>query len=266
MKRYTLINTHYLRTYLALVRRDLWVIKKRYRGAIQDSATSLIIQLLVFGSFLPLMGVSPTLIAPLFIGAQAASMFFLGMGFGLRTIFDIKYTRFIDYRLTLPLPKRWLFASYITYFMMEAMIISGPLLTIGIITLGPKFQAINPNWIIFIGIYFMALSFYGLMFLGLSLHYEYDWFMQNLWPRRLTVLFAFSPLFFIWHSVHQFSPKLAYAMLANPLTSIAEGLRTTLIGGSLFLPVYLCAPLLAGWIALMICFVYRSMYKRLDPV
>ncbi len=261
-----IINLNYFRVYLALVRRDLLVIKQRLRGAFMDSSVQLAMHILLYGNLLPIMGMSSALIAPLFIGSQANSMFFLGMGFGIRTLFDIKFSHFIDYRITLPLPKRWMFASYITYFVIEGLIITGPLLTLGIIMLGSSFRMVAPNIPLFILTYIMSLTLYGLLFLGFSLYYQFDWFMENLWPRRLTFLFSFSPVFTVWKQVNSFAPGLAKIMLFSPLTYSCEGLRATLIGGPQYIPAYVCIPMLALWIGLGTLFVARGISKRLDPV
>ncbi len=261
-----LMNSHYFFTYIALVHRDILVIRQRLRGAMIDAGIQLLVQVITFGALFPTMGVPKNLIAPLFVGSIVLQLQFLGMGFGLRTIFDIKYNRFIDYRLTLPLPKRWLFASYITYFCIEAAIISLPLFTFGIILLGTNFEMIAPNWWLFCIIYLLTLCLYGLLFLGMSMYYSFDWFMQNLWPRRLTFLLMLSPLFVVWFKVKQFSPWFARAMLISPLTYATEGLRATLIGGPEYISAYICIPMLFGWIFLFSCFASYGIRKRLDPV
>ncbi len=261
-----MISIDYFRVYWALVLRDFIVIKKRYKGALIDAGIPLIVEVLIFGFLFPLMGVPLAFVGPLYLGAQTMSIFFIVGAFGFRNVFDIQYTRFIDYRLTLPLPKRWLFASYITYFMMEAFIVSIPLMTIGIMLLGTKFQFIHPEWFSFFIIYLMTLCLYGLLFLGLSFYYEFDWYLQNIWPRRLSILLALSPLFYPWHAVYNFSPTIAYIMLLNPLTYVAEGLRTTLIGGPYFLSTATCFVGLLVWICITIMFVTKGIHKRLDPV
>src|SRR3990167_2562951 len=260
------INKQYFFTYRALVRRNFYVIRQRLQHALTNAVVRIFVDVIEFGGLLPAMGVSEALIAPLFVGSIGLQLLFQGMGFGLRTIFDVKFNRFIDYHMTLPLPKRWLFASYITYFCMEATIITLPLFTIGILLLGTKFHTVAPNYLLFFIVYLMTIIFYGTLFLGLSLYYEFDWFMENVWPRRLTFLLMLSPTFFIWHKTYSFSPYSAYSMLAVPLTYVAEGLRATLIGGSEYLSAYLCIGALSFWIFLAIVFMARGIHKRLDPV
>ena len=260
------INKQYLFTYLALVRRDCIVIRQQLRSALIDTTIRLFTEVLTFGALFPAMGVPHNLIAPLFVGAVTLQLLFFGMGFGIKILFDVKFNRFIDYRLTLPLPKRWLFAASITYFCLEALIVTLPLFTIGVILLGGAFAQMAPHWILFFVTYLLMLCLYGLLFLGLSLYYTFDWFMQNLWPRRLTFLLMMSPLFFVWYKAFEFSPWLARLMLLSPLTYTAEGLRATLIGGSEYIRPSFCIPMILVWIVLFTWFAASGIKKRLDPV
>jgi hypothetical protein len=260
-----MISLDYWRIYWALVRRDLIVIKKRYVGALIDAAIPLGGELLLFGAFFPLMGVPTAAIASIYVGSQTMSILFIGSSFGFRNAFDLKYTRFIDYRLTLPLPKVWLFASTITYFMLEAALISFPLLTVGIYILSFRYP-FAPTWPLFFSIYPLTLCLYGLMFLGLSLYYDFDWYIPNIWPRRLSFVLTFSALLYAWQSVYLFSPLCAYIMLASPLTYVAEGFRSTLIGGNIFLPPWLCIGAVLGWIIAAVWLTRHGIAKRLDPV
>ncbi len=262
----SIVDINNFRVFWALVRRDIVMIKKRWHDIIINGAIRLIIHVLLYGSLFPIMGMDTALIAPLYLGAQTLEIFFLGVGFGQRNVFDIRYNRFIDYRLTLPLSKRWLFASYIAYFSLEALIITAPLMTIGIILLGKKFVFVQPNWIATLTIYVMTLGLYGLLFLGFSLYYQFEWYRKNLWVRRVNVLFVFSPLFFVWQKVHAFSPLYSYIMLLSPLTYPTEGIRAAMIGGPGYIPASICIPITACFIALAILFVTKGVYKRLDPV
>lgn len=255
-----------LYTYLALVRRDLIVIKKRFGGLMINAAIQVGIYVLMFGSLFPIMGMSTAIIAPMILGAQGREIMHLGMGFGLRILFDLTYSRFIDYHLTLPLPTWALFAAYMTTYVIETALITLPLLTIGIYLLGAKFVIIHANIPLFMLMYLLTLLFYGGLFLGLSLYYDYSWFMQNLWPRRLTFLITLSPLLTIFKRVESFSPFFAKLMLINPLTYLIEGMRTALIGGTDYLPLSICLPMGIVSVLLSFYFVHIGIKKRLDPV
>ncbi len=258
-------NTN-LRIFLALLHRDLLVLKQKWRGMIIDSVVPLVAQVILFGKLFPLLGMPASFIAPLYLGSITGFSFFFGFSLGLRIVFDIQYTRFIDYHMSLPLPKRWLFAQYVTYFMIETAAVTLPLILLGIILLGKSFTIVVTSWPLFFVSYILMLLFFGTFFLALSFHYDFDWFRENLWPRRLTPLFTLSANFFVWKSIYAFSPWISYLFLLNPVTYLAEGLRATLIGGDAFISPSICIPMTCIFITLAVLLLCVGIHKRLDPV
>jgi hypothetical protein len=263
---FSLLHSDYARIYYALTQRNFLMLKQRYKSIIINAIIQLLVYVMLFGYLFPLMAIPSAYIGSLYLGTQTLGILFFGMGFGLNIVSDIKYSRFIDYHLTLPLAKRWLFASYVTYFLMEVVITITPLMTLGIILLGPRFQFVEPHWLLFIFIYLLIICFAGILFLGLSLYYDYDWFMENLWPRRLSILVALCPFYFTWKAAYHFSPRIAQIMLLNPFTYTAEGMRAALIGGSAFIALPLCFAALIFWNIIAIYFAWLGIVKRLDPV
>ncbi len=252
--------------FLVLVRRDLIMIRKRLRGLFITGIIQLAVAVILFGKLFPTMGIPAEMIAPLYLGSMCAQMLFLGNTMGFRNVYDIKYHRVIDYHITLPIPKRWLFASSIVYFVIESLIITLPLMTLGIIWLAPQFHMAQPNFIAFALVYLISLIFFGLMFLALSFYYEPNWFMENLWPRRISILLGLSPIFFLWKKVYAFSPKVALSMLISPLTYPVEGLRSTLLGSDNYIAWYLCIPAIIFFSYLATILLTVGVKKRLDPV
>lgn len=261
---YTVIQN--ARIFLMLVYRDILVIRQKLGSMLLDASIELFVNITTFGALLPVMGMPRELIVPLYIGGMTAQMFYFAYSFSYSVIFDIRYDRFIDYRLTLPISKKWLFASYITKFVMETAIITAPLMTIGLFILRSNAEFINPQPLLFIAAYISTLVLFGTMFFGFSLYYEYDWFMQNIWARRLNFLFLFSPLFLVWHRVYDFSPVFARLMLLSPLTYAVEGLRSTLLGGPQYIPVPLCFFGIGIFMVLYIILIIIGAKKRLDPL
>lgn len=261
---YSFLNN--ARVFLMLVYRDILVIKQRVGSMLIDASIELLVNITTFGALLPIMGMSREFIIPLYIGGMTAQMFYFAYSFSFGIVFDIRYDRFIDYRMTLPISKRWLFASYITKFVMETAIITAPLMTIGLFILRNNINFIDPQPLLFALMYFLTLVLFGTMFLGFSLYYEYDWFMQNIWARRLNFLFLFSPLFLVWHRVYDFSPIFARCMLLSPLTYTVEGLRATLLGGPNYIPVSLCFIGISLFMVLFIILIAVGAKKRLDPL
>jgi ABC-2 type transport system permease protein len=259
--------TNNIAIFLALLTRDLKVLKRRLNNLIIDGLILVSVTVLIFGYLLPLLGMPTTLIAPIFLG-NSLSFFLasLGYNFATRMVYDLKFDRFIDYFLTLPLPKRWLFAYFITSFIIESSIVTLPLVTLGIVLLGKNFGPINGNFITFLAVYFLVLLFWALFFLGSSFTCSYQWFKSNMWARRIMPLFVLSSAFFTFKTITTFMPTMSTIMLCNPLTYVVEGLRAALLGGSDYLPLPTCLVGIFIAIILMSLRLHYGIHKQLDPV
>jgi ABC-type polysaccharide/polyol phosphate export permease len=259
--------THNVTIFYALLTRDIKMLKCRLKNLLIDGLILMCVTVLIFGYLLPLLGMRTTLIAPIFLG-NSLSFFLasLGYNFATRMAYDLKFNRFIDYFLTLPLPKRWLFTYFITSFIIEATIITLPLVTIGIILLGKNFGPINGSFITFLAVYFLVLLFWALFFLGSSFIYSYEWFKNNMWARRIMPLFVFGSAFFTFKDIADIMPTFSKIMLCNPLTYVVEGLRSALLGGTNYLPLTTCVIGIIVSLVFMTLRLRYGIYKQLDPV
>lgn len=255
------------RIFCALIARDLKVLKLRLYNLIIDGLILVSVNVLVFGYLLPLLGMSTNLIAPIFLG-NSLSFFLASLGYSsaTRLVYDLKFNRFIDYFLTLPLPKRWLVGYLISSFIIETAIVTLPLITLGIIGLGKNFGPINGNFIAFTIIYFFVLLFWALFFLGSAFNCDFQWFKSNMWARRIIPLFIFGSAFFTFKTVETIMPMLSKIMLLNPLTYLIEGLRVSLLGGTDYLSLSTCIIGIFVGILLMSVRLYYGIHKSLDPV
>lgn len=259
--------THNASIFLALLQRDMKVLKQRLNNLFIDGLIMVIITVLVFGYFLPLLGMPITLVAPIFLG-NSLSFFLasLGYNFATRMTYDLKFNRFIDYYLTLPLPKRWLFSYFITSFIIETLIVTLPLITLGITLLGNNFGPINGSFLTFFAVYFLVLLFWALFFLGASFTCSYQWFKNNMWARRIMPLFALGPAFFTFKNVATIMPTFSMLMFFNPLTYLVEGLRAALLSGPDYLSLNICIMGILISIFFMVLRLYYGVHKNLDPV
>ncbi len=257
---------HNARVFFALLRRDMKVFTSTLRGTLIDGMILVATQVTIFGYLFPLMGMHRTLIEPLFISIFIMHLFSIGYNFARTMIFDRQFSRFIDYHSTLPLPKHWLFAEYITKFVIEAFVITMPLFTLGILLLGPQFSLEHANWLAFISCYIVNLLFFGTLFLYFSFAYSFTWFTENLWARRLVPLLCLGCVFYTWKAIADFSPTLAALLLLSPTTYMPEGLRSALLNNNTYLPWTFCMPILLLCCMLNIWGIARSIRKHLDPV
>jgi len=261
------IFTDNVYVFWALLRRDLTLLKKSLRTKFIDSLFILVPAVITFGHLFPLLGMPTAFIPSLFIGAGCVFIFFrLGYAFVMPIAYALPHGHIFNYQLTLPLPKRWLLAEYVTYFIIETALITAPLIIIGIVLLGPLFTIVETNWLLFMITYLLTLILFGLLFLSTCFVYEFTWFRDNLWPRRLGPLLNFSTALFTWSAVKKFSPFISKLLLLNPITYVTEGLRASLLGGHEHLPLILCIPALIFWILFFCWQLKRGLYKMLDPV
>lgn len=253
----------------ALLRRDLKVLKGKFFGCIIDGFIILGLQVLTFGYLFPLLDLPREQIAPLYLGMSVIALnFFQGYSFSTLIMHMLPQNgpSMFEYHLILPLPKRWLFAEYVLSFMIEAFLVTLPLITIGFLVLHDAFATMQGSFMLFFSVYLLALLFLGLLFLLLPIHYDPQWFWGNIWPRRLSPLFNISAIFFTWKSVYAFSPVMAGLFLCNPFTYFAEGLRVALLGGDDYLSVPLCVGMLLFACLCCVFMLKNGIKKRLDPV
>jgi ABC-type polysaccharide/polyol phosphate export permease len=254
------------RIFCALIQRDMKVFGSKFKDAFIDGMCVVMLQVIMCGYLLPQMGMKPSLIAPLYISTFVLMLFTIGFSQSLRMVFDIKFNRYVDYLITLPLPKTWLFSTYIFSFMLETFLTTLPLITIGIFTLRQHFPLDQIQWLAFLAFYLLSLLFMSVFILALALSFSYQWYMDNIWPRILSPLLCIGAIFFTWHGINQFSPRMAQLTLFNPFTYIAEGIRTGLLGGSEYLPFTYCVPAVGLALVGAVLLLARGIKHRLDPV
>ncbi|MEX0849003.1 MAG: hypothetical protein WD055_02145 [Candidatus Dependentiae bacterium] len=260
------MKSHNINVFFALLHRDILLLKRKLWSKLIDGLFMCFIIVTTTGYLLPALGMPADMIGPMFVNIFFNIFFMFGFSLAVNMINEIKYKGRLYYLLTLPVNKFWVFASYITTFMIEATIIIAPLLILGLFILQNKIVFVQPHPILFILIYLASLLFFGIFMLFFSVHYTYNWFLDNVWSRRLSPMFSFGSTFFIWQQAFAITPLLAYAMLCNPLTYICEGLRFGFIGGNKFINGWLCLIAIVSFTMTTMFFLNTSIKKRLDPV
>lgn len=255
-----------MRTFWALVWRDMRFIISTLPGRLVDGCIIVIMQTLVIGKFLPLLGMPQDLIGPLFIGMITQIVFSSAYGIAFRQANDLKKSKFINYQLALPLNKIWLFGQIILSFMLEVSFISLPLIALGSIFLSAYFTIQTSSLWVTALMYLLSLLAYSTIFIYLVYQSDYNWFLDNVWARRLTPLFFFGCGYYTWKKLYAFNKGLAVITLLNPITYLHEGMRNVLLDGSDFIPLWICMGMLIFFcILLMICLKF-AIKRRLDPV
>lgn len=252
--------------FLVLVRRDCKLLSSNIFSLALDCLPALFVQVVTFGYLFPLFGMPSSMIAPSYLGSMLGLFLQLGFTLTMKIGFDLEHNRFIDYQMMLPISRGWLFAAYTINNMIEIAVITIPLLTIGVILLHKFFIIASINWFVVAFMYALILIFFSTFFLAIGYTFNITWILDNVWPRILTPLWWVSGALMMWKKVHAWSPSIAYAMLASPMTYVAEGIRSAFIDNDQFIAWYICALVLMTCISInCVCFMY-GMKKRLDPV
>lgn len=255
-----------LKTFWALVTRDIRFIISSLPGRLTDGCIIVIMQTLVIGKFLPLLGMPQELIGPLFIGMITQIVFSSSYGIAFRQANDLKKSKFINYQLALPFSKMWLFAQIILSFMIEVAFISLPLIVLGSVFLSAYFTIKTGSLLATGCMYLLSLALYSCLFIYLVYSCEYNWFLDNVWARRLTPLFFFGCGYYTWKKLYAFNSGLAVITLLNPVTYVHEGLRNVLLGGDDFIPLWICAGMTLLFCVILMHGLKSAVKRRLDPV
>ena len=259
------IGNHFL-IFSALLSRDIKWMMHNFTNTMIDCLGPLITQIITFGYLFPLFGMEKSMVGAVYLGSILNLFVQLGYALVLKIAFDLNANRFIDYHLTLPLPKKWLFSSYIISHMIETALVTIPLIFGGILFLQQYIPLANINWIGFMCVFIAMLAFLSTFFLMLGYSFKLSWILDNIWPRILVPMWLFSAGLVPFKTVYAWWPQLGYVMLLSPITHISEGLRSSLIGTDNYISWEYCVIPLLLWTVLNIFLLTNRIYKRLDPV
>ncbi len=258
--------TNNARIFFTLLSRDVKLLNANIRSMFIDCVVPLITQVLTFGHLFPLLGMPASMIAPVYLGSMLSLFLQLGFSTVMKIAFDLNHNRFIDYQITLPITKRWLFASYIVNHIIELALITIPLYVVGMLILHNQFDISHANLLGIIIMVSLMFVFFATFFYAIAFSFPLQWILENTWPRILVPLWWISGGLVMWKLVYAWWPVLAYIMLLSPFTYVSEGLRSSLLGNERFIHWQWCALALLLFIFLNILALRRGVKKRLDPV
>lgn len=261
-------NTTYrhARIFWVLLSKDIKLLTARLDALFLDCIAPLVTQVLTFGYLFPLLGMPNSMIAPVYLGSMMTLLIQLGFTFLIRVAFDIKDTHFIDYQNTLPISKKWLFSSYIVSNMIETAIAAIPLITAGLLVLHNYVSFEHTSVIALLAVIIMNLLFFATFFLACAIYYDFNWLINNMWPRRIIPLLSLSASLVIWSKAYAWSPTLGIIMLFSPFTYAVEGMRSSILGSQEYLSPLTCLGSLALFISINIIVLTKGIRKKLDPV
>lgn len=250
----------------AMLMRDWIVIKKELPSLFIDCTFLITTEIILFAHLLPRMGMPAHDGPALFIGSSCMIAMLVSNTHAQNLLFDLEFSKFIDYQITQPISLPLVMIKYIISMAFQAMLISLPLLTIGSFAFSTPLVSSTTNWPLVVAIYISACICTAIIYLFFSFHYSFTWYMDNIWARRISPIFAFGTLFLLWHKVYALSPFFALLFLLNPFTFMSEGMRSALLGNPVYIPAPIC--FVALWIFIIVIgfALLRAIKRKLDPV
>lgn len=249
-----------------IIKKEFTLFRRSLIHKCIDIAIIVACQVLLCRYLLPLTGMPYETIAPVFIGTIIQLCFSIGYGLSLRLAAEIEYAGQITYYLTLPLHTYWIPAIYATNFIVELTLATLPILFLASILLGKQAITSCCHIPICLLTYLLSVIMIASFFLMCSFSYSFIWFSDNLWPRRLSPIFLMSSILFPWKKVYAISHTLGILFLGNPFTYVAEGIRSTFIGGPEYFSPIISLVMISLYTILCWFLCLRSITQRLDPI
>lgn len=249
--------------FLPILKKELLVIKRCYKGRLLDMSIMLAINVVIFTYFTPQLNVGGL---AMLAGSIATFGFFRVVDKASIIIADLDGDRRITYDLTYPLPSVVIFSSIALSSAMETALLLFPLFFLGkLLLLGAWDLSVTSWWRLAI-IYCTINLFFGFFGLWIASRIRNMNEIAHLWVRFVAPLYSFSTFFYTWETANAMSPIVGMITLCNPLVYAVEGMRSALCGPEGYLPFYLCVLVLLGITVIFALHGCFSMKKRLDAI
>lgn len=250
----------------ALVVRDLTVLDKNLQRFLPGALMQPLLLVFVFTYLFPLIGQGiggeagaarfSTLLLP---GIVAHSIIFVGIfTVGMSLITELEADELED-RVLAPAPTATVAVAKIAAGAVQAFIAGLVVFPVAaFLPATPVF--LQPDWPVLLTI--LPLACLASSTLGLALGVLFE-------PRSAPWLFSvvalplsfLGAIFYTWHSLEPI-PFLQYAVLANPMVYMSEGLRAATVTGMSHLPLTTIYPALVGFILLFAGLGIRGFHRR----
>jgi ABC-2 type transport system permease protein len=250
------------RVFLALLARDVVVARRELPYFLARTAMQPIMLTIVFGYLLPRMRyVGGGYSAALLPGVLAVSLALAAVqSVALPMVADFGYSREIEDRLLAPIPTRLVALEKVVSGMIQALITGLFVLPLARLIMGPVpgLSLAHLGALIVVGLFgAAAFSMMGL-FLGCIVAAQQ---IGLLFGIVVAPMIMFGCAYYPWRGLDAM-PAIQIAVLANPLTYIAEGLRGVLIPSMPHMPLAVVLAALALITVLFWTLGLRAFVKR----
>lgn len=252
-----------LRTFWALVQRDMAVFWPHWKGRFVNSLIWSGLMLLVFEYIMPQMGLEGA--GPFMAASAIASLgFFEVAENATKFIADLEGNRSISYYLTLPVSQAMVFVRLAFSNALQAMSLSLFLLPIYKLILWNSFSFAQFSIIKFSLIFIVNNIFFGFFSLYLASVIESMEKVNNMWTRIIYPLWWLGCFQFSWATLDKAVPYISKLSLLNPMTYVMEGMRAAILGQSDYLNFWYCLPMMMIFTVIIGLVGIRKLKQRLD--
>jgi hypothetical protein len=222
-----------------LVRRGWLVTSQKYREHLINCSVVAGFMALLYGCFLPQMGMSTSLIVPLFIGQAGVLTMSVGFGYCLQVADDLESIGVTQYHCSLPLPQCYVVAAYVVTGATQILAILVPMMTIGLFILR-KHAVFGGSILATISMMTLSSFMFSALVLLVGFYFSFDFLINHVWARLFGILTAFGCFFNTFDSIVPHAPHIALVMRCDPMMYPIEGLRRALLGGESSLSFTTC--------------------------
>ncbi len=222
--------------------------------------------MLVSGYLMQSFGTSDAF-GPFQLGGIIASVgIFELYGNAVTFVSDLEGDHTIAYYLTLPTHTSTVLCSHIFYYSTIGTLMSFASLPLAKLILWNRFDLFTVSWVKLLFFVILTNVFCATATLLVSaLIPSMDKF-DILWTRVMFPLWFLGGYAFAWNSVYTTSPKLAYALLLNPIVYMSEGMRAALLGQEGSINFWICCAVLLVMLGGVAIWSFKALKKRLDFV
>jgi hypothetical protein len=222
--------------------------------------------LVIFGHVMPAMGMPAGFAIVQFAGVLGSAGMFENYGNIATIIMDIAGERSIGYYLTLPVRPWVILLSTASSYALVGIALTIAMIPLGKLILFSSLSLATVAWGKLLTIIILGNLFYGMLAIAIAGHVGEVSKIGNVWSRFIFPLWFFGGFQFNWQAMNKASALCSYAILANPMLYVMEGLKIAVLGQEGHLPWIACLGALTAMTIICWLLAYNRMKKRLDFV
>ena len=250
----------------------LWTLLVRDALVFKKNTLDQMINAVVWGAsiitvahfIMPSIGVNAEYGAFMFVGSIAVWGLFETISDSAILVADIAGHQQISYFLTLPIPQSFIFIRLALFNAYKSSITPLPIFAIGKYILGNSLPLNHISFGKLLPFYLLINIFYGFFGLFLASISENLETITKIRTRYLFPLWFLGCYNFPWATLQTHSPLFAKISLINPIVYVLEGLRSTILNPTDYMPFWTCA-------GAIVCFTFlfgycgvQNLKRRLD--